>query len=98
MIWLPALGEQWTLQVFFCTKHDVMKIDHEWKSDFARIEGAFTASTMRPYDADVEHSESEYQAQSRQPLPISVDALCRYLQADAIVSSAATVRRRMSLG
>jgi integrase/recombinase XerD len=66
-----------------------------WRSEFARLEGAFAASTMRAYYADVEHFEGWCQAQALQPFPIGVDELCRYLQADAIVSSAATVRRRL---
>ena len=79
----------------FALKVQYMEHAHDWKTHFARLEGAFAASTMRAYFADVEHFENWCLAQDLQPFPIGVADLCRYLQADAVVSSAATVRRRL---
>ena len=67
----------------------------DWRSHFARLEGAFAASTMRAYYADVAHFESWCAANNLKAFPASVTDLCRYLQADAVASSAATVRRRL---
>jgi site-specific recombinase XerD len=50
---------------------------------------------MRAYYADVEHFETWCVAQGVSAFPVSVDDLCSYLEADALASSPATVRRRL---
>ena len=67
----------------------------DWKSQFRRREGAFAPATLRAYYADVQHFESWCLENSVPAFPICVDDLCRYLEADALLSSPSTVRRRL---
>ena len=69
--------------------------DSNWRTQFTRLDGAFAPSTLRAYCADVEHFEAWCLAHSLPPFPVSVADLCRFLEADARVSSPATVRRRL---
>lgn len=66
-----------------------------WRNHFERLEGAFSASTMRAYYADVEHFETWCLSRGVSAFPVTVDDLCSYLEADALVSSPGTVRRRL---
>ena len=50
---------------------------------------------MRAYYADVEHFETWCLSRGVSAFPVTVDDLCSYLEADALVSSPGTVRRRL---
>jgi integrase/recombinase XerD len=66
-----------------------------WRSEIKRLDGAFAPSTLRAYYADVEHFETWCQTQAVLAFPVSVFDLCRYIEADGLRSSPATVQRRL---
>lgn len=60
-----------------------------------RLDGAFAPATLRAYFADVQHFEAWCLKNGVMAFPVTGDDLCRYLEADALLSSPATVRRRL---
>jgi integrase/recombinase XerD len=78
---------------YFLRMHDVGILD--WRAQFRRLEGAYAPSTMRSYYSDVEAFEKWSHSQGLSPFPASVDAVCRFLEAQGRAVGPSTVRRRL---
>lgn len=66
-----------------------------WRSEFQRLEGAYAASTMRSYRADVEAFETWCTGLGIIPFPAEVDTVCRFLEDQGSLKAPSTVRRRL---
>ena len=73
----------------------VDEIEHDWRMQFKRLEGAYASSTMRSYYADVEIFLSWCGDQNLAPFPASVETVCRFLEEQAPDRAPSTVRRRL---
>ena len=71
------------------------EIEHDWRKEFKRLEGAYAPSTMRSYYADVEIFLSWCDDQNLAPFPASVETVCRFLEEQAPDRAPSTVRRRL---
>lgn len=67
----------------------------DWRSQFARLEGAYAPSTMRSYYSDVQTFVDWCAAEARAPFPASVETLCAFLENQGTEKAASTVRRRL---
>jgi site-specific recombinase XerD len=70
-------------------------IEHDWRKEFKRLEGAYAPSTMRSYYTDVEIFLSWCGDQNLAPFPASVATVCRFLEEQAPDRAPSTVRRRL---
>ena len=67
----------------------------EWRAQFRRLEGAYAPSTMRGYYSDVEAFEKWCHSQGLSPFSATIDAVCRFLEAQGHAVGPSTVRRRL---
>ena len=68
----------------------------DWRSEFQRLEGAYSPATMRSYRADVEAFEDWCDGQGiGQPFPASVETVCRFLEDQGACRAPSTVQRRL---
>jgi integrase/recombinase XerD len=68
----------------------------DWRSEFKRLEGAYSPATMRSYFADVEAFEDWCGGQNiDQPFPASVETVCRFLEDQGACRAPSTVQRRL---
>jgi integrase/recombinase XerD len=68
----------------------------DWRSEFKRLEGAYSPATMRSYRADVEAFEAWCLADGLEdPFPASVVTVCRFLEAQGQSKAPSTVQRRL---
>jgi integrase/recombinase XerD len=70
-------------------------IEHDWRKEFKRLEGAYAPSTMRSYYTDVEIFLNWCDSQNLVPFPASVETVCRFLEEQAPDRAPSTVRRRL---
>jgi site-specific recombinase XerD len=70
-------------------------IEHNWRAEFKRLEGAYSPATMRSYYADVEAFENWCKAESIDPFPAEVETVCRFLEDQGKELMPSTVRRRL---
>jgi integrase/recombinase XerD len=70
-------------------------IEHDWRKEFKRLEGAYAPATMRSYYTDVEIFLSWCGDQNLAPFPASVATVCRFLEEQAPDRAPSTVRRRL---
>ena len=70
-------------------------IEHDWRKEFKRLEGAYAPSTMRSYYTDVEIFMQWCEDQNLVPLPASVETVCRFLEEQAPDRAPSTIRRRL---
>lgn len=67
-----------------------------WRTEFRRLEGAYSPATMRNYFADVEAFEEWCRANGfSEPFPASVAIVCRFLEDQGKTKAPSTVRRRL---
>ena len=67
----------------------------DWRSQFARLEGAYAPSTMKSYYADVQAFVDWCAGEGQPPFPADVDTVCAFLEAQGAEKAASTVRRRL---
>lgn len=72
-----------------------MEIEHDWRAEFKRLEGAYAPSTMRSYYCDVTIFVDWCETQGVAPLPATVATVCRFLEEQAVDRVPSTVRRRL---
>jgi integrase/recombinase XerD len=70
-------------------------IEHDWRKEFKRLEGAYAPSTMRSYYSDIEIFLNWCNDQNLVPFPVSVETVCRFLEEQAPYRAPSTVRRRL---
>ena len=70
-------------------------IEHDWRKEFKRLEGAYAPSTMRSYYTDVEIFLHWCDDQNLAPFPASAETVCRFLEEQAPDRAPSTVRRRL---
>ncbi|OHC58389.1 MAG: hypothetical protein A3D16_18585 [Rhodobacterales bacterium RIFCSPHIGHO2_02_FULL_62_130] len=68
---------------------------HDWRSEFKRLEGAYAPATMKSYYADVSAFVAWCEANHQDPFPACVDTVCAFLEADAVEHVPNSVRRRL---
>lgn len=67
-----------------------------WRSEFSRLDGAYSPATMRSYRADVEAFEGWcVDNQIRQAFPASVETVCRFIDEQGKSKAPSTVQRRI---
>jgi site-specific recombinase XerD len=69
--------------------------DLSWRSEFARLEGAYAPSTMRSYYSDVQVFVDWCQQSGETPFPAEVETVCAFLEAQGKEKAPSTVRRRL---
>lgn len=70
--------------------------EHDWRTEFQRLEGAYAPATMRSYLADVEIFEVWCRARGVSPVfPSDVKTLCAFLLDQGGSRAPSTVRRRL---
>ena len=67
----------------------------DWRSEFTRLDGAYAASTMRSYRADVEIFDRWCQKNGMDAFPASVATVCAFLQEQGRLIAPSSVRRRL---
>jgi integrase/recombinase XerD len=73
----------------------VLPIQHDWRSEFKRLEGAFAHSTIRSYLTDVGIFVDWCAKLGQESLPASVETVCAFLEAEAPAVAPSTVWRRL---
>jgi integrase/recombinase XerD len=73
----------------------LVEIEHDWRKEFKRLEGAYAPSTMRSYYADIEIFVNWCNDQNLPPFPASAETVCRFLEEQAPDRAPSTVRRRL---
>jgi len=68
----------------------------DWRAAVARLEGAYSTSTLRAYRADFEAFEAWCKEASQTPLPASPETIADFIAFDALKSSPATLKRRLA--
>jgi integrase/recombinase XerD len=68
--------------------------EHNWRSAFARMEGAYSANTIRSYRADFTIFEAWCQQEGRSPLPAKPETVADFVLAQSKSAAPATVSRR----
>lgn len=58
----------------------IMTFKHDWRSEFKRLDGAYSPSTMRGYRADVEAFENWCAVNDRIAFPATVATVCDFLE------------------
>jgi len=66
-----------------------------WRSEFARLEGAYAPSTMRSYYSDVQAFVDWCAEEGHVPFPAFVDTVCAFLEEQGKEKAPSTVRRRL---
>ncbi|MCV2877655.1 tyrosine-type recombinase/integrase [Sedimentimonas flavescens] len=68
----------------------------DWRSEFQRLEGAYSPATMRSYYSDVEAFETWCRENGiSAPFPASVETVCAFLGDQGRSKASSTVRRRL---
>lgn len=67
----------------------------DWRTEFNRLEGAYAPGTIRAYHSDLNAYEAWCQQNACVLFPASVQQVCRFLDAQSLTVTAATVRRRL---
>jgi integrase/recombinase XerD len=67
-----------------------------WRSEFARLDGAYAALTMRSYHTDVEAFETWCFTEGiSTPFPTDSETLCQFLDDQAETKAHSTIKRRL---
>src|SRR3989338_3904 len=82
---------KWTFMTTCTPSHT----QHDWRSEFKRLEGAYAPATMKSYYADVSAFVAWCEANHQDPFPACVDTVCAFLEADAVEHVPNSVRRRL---
>jgi site-specific recombinase XerD len=69
---------------------------HSWRLAIARLEGAYSESTLRGYRADFAMFDDWCRRTKQSALPASPETVAAFIAADAAKSSPATLRRRLA--
>ena len=69
--------------------------EHDWRSEFKRLEGAYAPSTMKSYYTDVRIFEEWCGERGLSALPAGTPTVCAFLEDQADLLSPASVRRRL---
>ncbi|MBW6506720.1 MAG: tyrosine-type recombinase/integrase [Rhodobacteraceae bacterium] len=67
----------------------------DWRGEFKRLEGAYAPSTLHSYHSDVEIFVRWCADARHEAFPASVATVCAFLEAQAPLHAASTVRRRL---
>ncbi|GGC23929.1 integrase [Marivita lacus] len=71
-------------------------MENNWRSVFQRLDGAYAASTMRSYRADVEAFETWCHKEGLvAPFPAEAETLCQFLEDQAQTKAHSTIKRRL---
>ena len=70
-------------------------LNHSWKTEFQRLEGAYAPSTMRSYYSDVQSFVDWCDSVNSNPFPASVETVCAFIESQGNKKAASTVRRRL---
>ena len=77
-------------------KHQINHPHLNWRSEFARLDGAYAASTMRSYHTDVEAFETWCFTEGiSTPFPTDSETLCQFLDDQAETKAHSTIKRRL---
>lgn len=68
---------------------------YDWQAEFKRLEGAYAPATMKSYYTDVSAFVTWCEENGHDPFPASVETLCDFLEADAVLHVPNSVRRRL---
>src|SRR3990167_5412916 len=82
---------KWTFMTTCTPSHT----QHDWRSEFKRLEGAYAPATMKSYYADVSAFVAWCEANHQDPFPACVDTVCAFLEADAVEHVPNSVRCRL---
>jgi site-specific recombinase XerD len=67
----------------------------DWRAEFHRLEGAYSAGTIRSYRGDVAAFEAWCAEEGIPPFPAEVETVCRFLEDQGGEKAPSTVRRRL---
>ncbi|WP_425045273.1 tyrosine-type recombinase/integrase [Primorskyibacter sp. S87] len=71
-------------------------LDHDWRQEFNRLQGAYSSSTMRGYYSDTEAFVTWCATEGLPtPFPASVETVCLFLEDQGKSLAPSTVRRRL---
>ena len=76
-------------------KVDSQILNHSWKTEFKRLEGAYAPSTMRSYYSDVQAFVDWCNWAQCTSFPASVRTVCEFIEEQGKTKAASTVRRRL---
>jgi site-specific recombinase XerD len=69
--------------------------EHNWRTEFKRLEGAYAPSTMRSYYSDVQAFVDWCNSEQCPPFPATVEIVCEFIEEQGKTKAASTVRRRL---
>ena len=69
--------------------------EHDWRSEFKRLDGAFAPATLKSYVADVRLFIEWCDEHERQAMPADVETVCAFLESQAKFLCPSSVRRRL---
>ncbi len=67
-----------------------------WKEVIARLEGAYSPSTLRAYEADIQLFVDWSQLKKQRPFPTKPKLLADFINSQSKICSASTIRRRLA--
>jgi integrase/recombinase XerD len=73
----------------------IMKLKHDWRAEFKRLEGAFASATIKSYLTDVRLFVEWCERNKLSALPAEIDTVCEFLEAEAKELCPSSVRRRL---
>jgi site-specific recombinase XerD len=73
----------------------INRVEHSWREEFKRLEGAYAPATLKSYKADIEIFEKWCGRQGLAPFPADVSNICQFLESQAPGRAPSTVRRRL---
>lgn len=78
------------------TDSPITSLGRYWRSEFQRLEGAYSPSTMRSYYSDVEAFENWcVENKVKTPFPAEVETVCHFLEDQGQAKAPSTVQRRL---
>lgn len=73
----------------------MMDVEHDWRAEFKRLEGAFAPATLRSYVTDVSIFIDWCELRGLSAMPASVETVCRFLEDQGALLCPSSVRRRL---
>jgi site-specific recombinase XerD len=67
----------------------------DWRSEFARLDGAYAPATAKSYRTDLEAFETWCETEGRVPFPASVETLSLFIESQGQTKAPSTVARRL---
>lgn len=68
---------------------------YDWKAEFKRLEGAYAPRALNSYTCDIEIYEKWCGDNKILPFPANADAICQFLESEALKRAPSTVKRRL---